>query len=164
MIIFDLAQKYGRYSHYPIRAGPDVFPLFTLNPGKSNPTKIAFAVPLGQLMRQCCSAFFYTSAASKFHLYQPVSTATQMHYRITLQTTFIAIMVHRSGEDIGITAQVTHSHSLKEQAHSIQISNQVIRSQFQCSNGDRRINKIMGIAAAYSHLGTQVWIPNIYVI
>ena len=25
MIIFDLAQKYGRYSHYPIRAGPDVF-------------------------------------------------------------------------------------------------------------------------------------------
>ena len=28
-------------------------PLFTLNPGKSNPTKIAFAVPLGQLMRQC---------------------------------------------------------------------------------------------------------------
>ena len=28
MIIFDLAQKYGRYSHYPIRAGPDVFYLF----------------------------------------------------------------------------------------------------------------------------------------
>ena len=27
MIIFDLAQKYGRYSHYPIRAGPDVFNL-----------------------------------------------------------------------------------------------------------------------------------------
>ena len=27
MIIFDLAQKYGRYSHYPIRAGPDVFVL-----------------------------------------------------------------------------------------------------------------------------------------
>ena len=30
MIIFDLAQKYGRYSHYPIRAGPDVFHSMTL--------------------------------------------------------------------------------------------------------------------------------------
>ena len=33
--------------------GDSSAPLFTLNPCKSNPTKIAFAVPLGQLMRQC---------------------------------------------------------------------------------------------------------------
>ena len=40
MIIFDLAQKYGRYSHYPIRAGPDVFVMYSASEKTDTPSAL----------------------------------------------------------------------------------------------------------------------------
>lgn len=65
---------------------------------------------------ECLKAFrtlIYSCVTSKLDFYESVFAASEVHNGITLQSIFVAIVIHRATESIGIAAQVTHRHCLE---------------------------------------------------
>ena len=92
---------------------------------------LAVGVNPGGQSLQRSSSLFYTRAASQFHFYQPIASATQVHYRVAFHTAFIPVVIHGSGECVGITTQVTYGHRLEEQPHCVQVIKQVVGPHLQ---------------------------------
>ena len=82
-----------------------------------------------------------------------------MHYGITFQIVFVAVMVHRSINDIGINAQVAHGKCFKHQPKGVEVINQIVRSDAQSGSGNGWIGEISGIGSADGGFASEVGIP-----
>ena len=68
-------------------------------------------------------------------------------------------MIYSSVQGIGINSEVSNTHSLKKQTESIQITNQIIRSETKSSHTNWGIYKIPCIRCTYRCFAPQIRIP-----
>ena len=82
-----------------------------------------------------------------------------MQHRIAFQIGFVAIVVHRTIQRIGIHSQIPHAKRLKHKAESFRILLEILGSDPQRRRTKRRIRKITRVRRPNRRLGSEVGIP-----
>ena len=68
-----------------------------------------------------------------------------MNHSITFLSIFVSVVVNISAQSVRKNAEISDAKGFEQEAEGLQVLDQVIRSDTQCSSGDRRVDIVARI-------------------